>query len=384
MDDSAAMITSSLCALMRGETVDPPAAQRADFDTQARRALAYHGIGPLLSRELARAGFAHPPRGFEFLFPDQTDKDETAIELVRRHELVRVLRTLAEAGVSALLLKGAALAYSRYPSPALRPRADTDLLIRETERAVADRVLTELGYSKPNAISGDLIKYQCGYALRDRFRIEHLLDVHWRISNTQLFSRTLAFDELWQRSMAIPMLGEHARGLAAADALLHACMHRAHHMHSPFYVDDAPLVGGDRLIWLYDMHLLLKAMPLEERANFARLAVERKMGAVCRDALMRAHQCFGTRIEEGVLLALQNPGVVEPSEACLRRGAVRHLLTELRALPRWGDRAAYLREHLFPPAEYMLAKYAVANRAWLPMLYLQRGIQGAWKKVQGR
>jgi hypothetical protein len=29
----------------------------------------------------------------------------------------------------------------------------------------------------------------------------------------------------------------------------------------------------------------------------------------------------------------------------------------------------------------MLEKYAVTNRAWLPMLYLQRGIYGAWKRI---
>ena len=43
-----------------------------------------------------------------------------------------------------------------------------------------------------------------------------------------------------------------------------------------------------------------------------------------------------------------------------------------------------LSEHLFPPSEYMLKKYAVTSRAWLPKLYLQRGIQGAWKRIHTR
>ena len=38
--------------------------------------------------------------------------------------------------------------------------------------------------------------------MHDRFGIEHVLDVHWRVSNTQMFSRSLDYDEL--QSRAIP------------------------------------------------------------------------------------------------------------------------------------------------------------------------------------
>ena len=61
--------------------------------------------------------------------PARELKGESAIELLRKHELVRVLEALARAEVATLLLKGTALAYSLYPAPTLRPRADTDVLI---------------------------------------------------------------------------------------------------------------------------------------------------------------------------------------------------------------------------------------------------------------
>ena len=381
MDEAAATMASSLCAALRGEAVDLPFSGRCELEAQLRASVAYHGIGPLLSQKLARTD-SRWPGALEFLCAARPDKREAAIELLRRHELERVLTALAGSGVCVLLLKGAALAYSLYPSPTLRPRMDTDLLVRETQRATAEQILVDLGYSKPNAISGRLVRYQCGYARRDRFGIDHLLDLHWRISNTQLFSRALDFEELWQRSLGVADLGKHARRLGSAHALLHACMHRAHHMNSPIHMGDTPPMQGDRLIWLYDIHLLLESMSPEERLDFAGLAADRGMRAVCRDGLLRAGRCFGTQLEEGVLLALQNTGTAEPSEACLRSGHMRYLLNELRALPGWRDRAQFLREHLFPPPRYMLAKYAVANRAWLPMLYLQRGIHGARKMLQ--
>ncbi|MGH9409298.1 MAG: nucleotidyltransferase family protein, partial [Vicinamibacterales bacterium] len=49
-----------------------------------------------------------------------------AEDLLRQRELAQVLRAWHAAGVRALLFKGAAVAYTHYPAPHLRARADTD------------------------------------------------------------------------------------------------------------------------------------------------------------------------------------------------------------------------------------------------------------------
>jgi hypothetical protein len=41
--------------------------------------------------------------------------------------------------------------------------------------------------------------------------------------------------------------------------------------------------------------------------------------------------------------------------------------------------ARLLREHLFPPAEYMQAKYGFRGAALLPALYASRLVSGVWK-----
>jgi hypothetical protein len=380
MDKFETLIEQSICAALRGERPPWPASKSAKCETRLRESIAFHGMGPLLSRRLAHDRLGGAPI-VACADLGATIKDEVAIELARKHELLRVLGGLAGAGVRVLLLKGAALAYSIYPSPVLRPRSDTDLLIRIDDRKLTEQLLSKLGYEKPNAIRGELVKYQCGYTARDHFGIEHVLDVHWRISNTQIFSRAMDFDELYTRSVPIADLGGHARGLANTDALLLACMHRAHHLHTPFYVDGVPRAGDDRLIWLYDLHLLAEVMTREELVAFALLAECKGVRAVCRDGLARAAQCFGTRLPGEVLGILQKAGPAELSAAHLRNGRLRHLFTELRAIKRWRDRVTFLCGHLFPPPAYMLEKYAVSSRAWLPMLYLQRGIHGAWKRL---
>jgi hypothetical protein len=62
----------------------------------------------------------------------------------------------------------------------------------------------------------------------------------------------------------------------------------------------------------------------------------------------------------------------EPSMAFLRGGRRGLLLAEVRALDGWGERWRLLREHAFPPADYMLRKYETRRRWLLPVLYVRR------------
>ena len=64
---------------------------------------------------------------------------------VARRELLRVtLLRFAEASVPVIVLKGAALATLVYPSPALRPMRDIDLLVHRGDRERVEAVLRSL------------------------------------------------------------------------------------------------------------------------------------------------------------------------------------------------------------------------------------------------
>src|SRR6476661_7389359 len=62
---------------------------------------------------------------------------EAVVESKQRAELERVAAALADGRVAALLMDGAALAYSHYPAPELRPRASTMLLVGNGDRGEA-------------------------------------------------------------------------------------------------------------------------------------------------------------------------------------------------------------------------------------------------------
>jgi hypothetical protein len=296
---------------------------------------------------------------------------QAALDMLREHELIAVLAAFAGAGVGTLLLKGAALAYSHYPEPALRTRCDVDLWIRPADHDTATHLLEGLGYRRPNAVTGTLVSYEESHSKRAG-PVDHVVDLHWQISNRQAFARAFCFEEACARAVPVPQLGASARALCPPHALLLACMHRAAHLSS-----EGP--EGNRLVWLYDIHLLANAMTAIEWRDFAQLCGVKEMRGISLDALTSTERAFATVLPREVLDSLATQGAVELSAAYLETDRRRLLLTNLRALPTWRERATLVRESLFPPGEYLLAKYRARSRWLLPWWYVRRAAEGMWK-----
>lgn len=360
-----------LCQILRGHRPPWPADADAEFERRVLDACLSHGVAPLVDRQLGKSsnGWDWPAAVREPVAREA--RMQIALDMARERELIAVLEAFAAAGVGALLLKGTPLAYSHYADSALRPRCDTDVLVAPAKQETAARVLETRGYRRSNAVSGTLISYEDCYCKKEG-NVDHVLDVHWRINNAQVFARALSHDELFVRSVPVPGLGEAARGLYPPHALLLACMHRAGHLEGR----DG---SGERLIWLYDIHLLAKAMSAGEWREFAQLACVKRMCRICLDGLGCAHEALGAVIPDAVLDQLATPAADELSGAYLRTGRWGRLALDVRALATWRERATLLWELCIPPADYLLAKYRVRNRWWLPWLYARRIVAGVWK-----
>jgi hypothetical protein len=289
-------------------------------------------------------------------------------DAVRVRELIRVLRALEASGVTPVVFKGAALAHTHYAESWRRPREDADVLIAPENRRRVFALLTELGYQQPAFIAGDLVMYQAPFAHVDRLGIEHALDVHWRIANPQVVSQVVTHAELVARSATVVVDGHPMRVPSPVDALILACIHRAaHHADS----EDA--------VWLSDIHLIAKRFDALEWRALAERAASRSVRALCARGLRLASERFQTRLPSDLMTGL-DAGCAEPSAVFLRKDLrpVERLSTDLRAL---GPRAAarLVREHLFPPAEYVRAVYGVRHRALLPVYYAARVWSGMFK-----
>ena len=355
-----------LACLLQGTSVDEAALAGVDVDRLTRRA-EYHGIVPLVAHRLSgstgaaralREGLKEPARRM------------LAADLVREPEIQAVLAELIRAGVVQLVMKGCQLAYSCYERPDLRPRLDTDLLIPASARDRAAAVLADLGYVAAGQVDGHLLNYQVTYIKwRDGLK-QHVVDVHWRVANPQVFAGLMSYDELMREAVDIPALGRGVKGLPPAAALLLACVHRvAHHFDS------------DRLIWLYDIHLLASGMTTSDWDRFLDLAWQRKVAAVCTRSLDLTARYLGTAVPASVWndRRLQAAGEPEASAGFLGAGRrqVDIMADDLQALPRWRDRVQLIRQHLFPSRQYMREVYALSPRTPLPLLYATRVVRGA-------
>lgn len=377
-------VESFLSALIRGEHPPWPGASN-EFVTDFLARSGYHGIQALVHDQLCRQPDARLGWPTTVLDACRSAATEQAMWELRHVELLnRVLAQLTLVDVRPVLIKGTALAYGLYPDGVLRTRGDTDFIIPPESRAVVQRTLQDICFELGSGVSGDHISYQSSYAWVQAAGGHHTLDVHWRINNSELLSRLFTYEELLAHARPLPNLGPHALAAGPVHALLLACMHRATHKQNPYYVDGVAYYSGDRLIWLYDIHLLLAALTTAEFDDFVRLARTKGLRAVCLEGIEGAQTRFHTSVPPELLAALGAPGPVEPPARYLNGGLWLQKWMDFQALGNGHNRIRYVRELFFPPADYMRQKYPNAKLNKLGWLYLRRAAGGLAKNLRTR
>jgi hypothetical protein len=336
------------------------------------------GVASLVYQALAASPARDVPAALTEAFAAAA-REQAAREMLRRQEIASALAALDGAGVAPIVLKGAALAYTVYDRPDLRPRDDTDLLVREDDLDRVREAMASCGYEAGLLCDGELLFRQYQMEKSDRFGTSHVVDVHWKISTQPVFADVLSYDEVAAASAPIPALGRSARGCGAAHGLLIAAIHPVMHHRNV-----------ERLVWLYDVHLLASGMSGAALQDMAALAMARRVGGVTAHTLARARARFGTAIPAALIRDLEQRDPGEPSRAYLAAG--RHWSDELGdslgALPTLGDRLTLVREVMLPSPRYMRSRYQIGDgvlaAAMLPALYVHRLIAGGWKVIAGR
>jgi hypothetical protein len=290
-----------------------------------------------------------------------------------------VLEALAADRIHPILLKGTALAYTVYEAPSSRPRSDTDLLVGRQDVDAVRRIMAGLGYAATNFCDGERLFHQFEVQKEDAFAVSHTFDIHWKISTQSVFADTLTYQELRDAAWPIPGLGAHARGAAPVHALLLACIHPVMHHRNV-----------ERLIWIYDVHLLASKLSPPQLETFTRLALEKRVATICAHELRLARTQFATKVPDAVVDRLESSANREPSAQYLRPGRRWHdeIISSAQGLPGWQARAQLVREVLFPNPRYMLAAYGAPadarGVALLPAFYIHRAVRGVWRVLTGR
>ena len=356
------MTIRDVAATLRGEALAPGLDPGAWLTVVER-----HGVAPLAYRALHDRGRLAELPGVVGDALARAAREAALLESLRRDDAETVLGELAAAGVRPLVYKGAAVAYSHYPEPWLRWRADTDLLVAEDDRAAASRVFERLGFVRTVRPSGRLVTNQSTYAAARR-GARTIYDVHWKIADPIAFADLLRYETLDARAVALPALAPVARRLSDVDAIAVACIHRvAHH-------NDAETLAD-----LYDLALLARGLAADGWQRLVTLASAVRIRRVCARGLTLAADLFDVRVPDQVRHALAEGGEAEATSAYLggRLRRIDLLRSDLQALGGWRARLTLLREHVLPAPAYILDYYGRRQPLLLPALYLHRILRGA-------
>ena len=349
-----------LAALLKGDDTNPPAFDQRQLFLELARD---HRVEHLAAwRITERKGDVDSWFGATASGLREETRTLAVIDAVRNQEIASVLAHLAGIdGAHPLLFKGAALAHSHYPHSWLRPRLDTDMLVSPSSTASVFEALRTLGYERTTSTSGALVIAQASFTRTDVFGVTHALDVHWKIANRQVIARVTSHGDLASRSVAVPALGEAAREVSPADALLLACLHRAaHHRDS------------EELLWLYDIHLIAERLTSGDWTCVVAAARRGEVQTICHRGLALAVDYFGSPVPRQVMDVLARARD-EPSSIYVSKNLrlVDGLLSDLRSLS-VRDRVRLVAEHVFPPAEYIRKKYGITSRRSLLVFYARR------------
>jgi hypothetical protein len=238
--------------------------------------------------------------------------DFQMLRLERR--LDETLAQLSAAGIEVILLKGAALACTLYPSFALRPMHDVDLLVREERAAEAWALVRQCGWrwDHDERLDPFYAGHQHFPALQDEGAAGMRLELH-----TALFPEGHPFDlpvsELWAAAEPVPGRGDGVYTLALHHQMLHLSLHFAwsHMLATGFwrtFRDLGTLIGTGRVEW----------------GEFVRLARRSRGGSGCYWTFRLMRALGRLDAPEAALAALRPPG------SALRFGWLeRHFISDL-------------------------------------------------------
>jgi hypothetical protein len=187
-------------------------------------------LAELTAQRVTGLAVASLDRGLLRLRPEQAEELRAAHRLamaaVVRLErlLLSVVGALEEAGVLAVVLKGAALARSFYPAPWWRAYGDLDVLVptRDWDRACS--VLGDLGLRRlrPEPRPGFDLRFGKGATFEDEGGLQ--VDLHRTLAQGP-FGLWIRADELFEGVRGFPLADRTLLRLDDTLSLLHVCVH---------------------------------------------------------------------------------------------------------------------------------------------------------------
>jgi hypothetical protein len=157
------------------------------------------------------------------------------------YELSRILTGAENKNIPIIVLKGAVLAGSVYPSIALRPMKDLDLLVKIEDVYKVHELLIQLGWE--SEYSEELIEHhlKLNYSLRYK-KSGILIDLHIKVPEISAINP-------WSNATSVTINSTKMLVMGTDDLFLHLCIHLYEHTRIELFAE---------LIKFYDIVLLIR------------------------------------------------------------------------------------------------------------------------------
>ena len=294
--------------------------------------------------------------------------------------VANVLDGLAAHAIPARLMKGTALAYCVYDNPAKRRRGDTDLLVEAASLAATRGVLRDAGWTRRLDPHG--LFFQETWLFATGFGMIHAIDLHWQPNDSPALQQVLRIAEYFSHSVPLTRLSAAARAPTHVLTFIQGAMNQAWHRAKGYFVGEERVIGGHRLIWSLDNHLLTRQFSEAEWAKLATIGTSREIAGIVLAALEAAERDLGTRAPREVLAALR----AAPQDTALtryltQRSQLGEFLTDLRASEGLQAKAHFALANAFPARGHLYWKYPQATAWPVPLLHLRRLLEIALRSI---
>lgn len=296
--------------------------------------------------------------------------------------LSEVLKSFTNAGINAIILKGAALAETVYMDIGLRLMSDIDILISNSDIDRALNLMDVLSYKKINQIheSGYINEFsEAGHHhLPQLVKNNVCVELHTHIVR-QNGNYSINIVDFWQTAKTVMLAGEKVLVFSPEYQLLHLCLHLSNHFK----------YGTIRLIWFYDIARLVSLH--SEQINweyFNKICKRYAVTGIVFHVLQLTDKYIGIDVpvnireliyseshgiqDEFLFQLMKKPEDELSNESLYFLKNIRRGLTVRNSV---FNKIKYIASYFFPSGEYMIQRYSVKKPVWVWIYYPYRFVR---------
>jgi hypothetical protein len=352
-------------ALLRGLAAEDAGAcadwlATSAFTHEHRAWLESQGLAPFAFYRLKQAGLLDRLPVAEQATLREAFIWTTAANLLALGEARAWAGRFAEAGITAVWLKGVPLSLTVYPAPGARPMGDIDVLLPREQVKPALALIQAVTGAPPAYLSAD-IEARVRLGPRSQGR----MDVHWDLLPQMHLRRQADLDWFFSQQQTVVSEGVSLQALRPEAHLLYLCAH-AEIAHR----------GALALRHHFDLHRLITQTPAFNWDIFVQQAAVLGWTQAVARGLAISVEAFGTPLPTDILtdLSKQRPAHESPLHTADHRilGNRWTCTIDYLGTLKWDARVRTAVALVFPPPAYMRWRYRL-RRGWqVPFYYPYR------------